>query len=101
MLTPEFGFCYQCGYTKPATLMTPEDKDCIIRVVWLHHILYHPHAELEQLRKGFYSTLQMQHLIQLHAKEMWGLLIATSEFNVTPKFLCDAFAIQYSPNGSI
>ena len=42
----------------------------------------------------------MQHLIQLHAKEMWGLLIATSEFNVTPKFLCDAFAIQYSPNGS-
>jgi len=100
MLTPEFGFRYQCGYTKPATLLSLEDKDCFVRAVWLHHVLYHPHAELEQLRKGFYSTLQMQHLIQLYPKELWRLLVATNEFDVTPKFLCDAFAIQYSPNGS-
>ena len=100
MLIDEYGFRYQCGYAKPATLMTLEDKDCIVRAVWLHYVLYHPHAELEQLRRGLYSTLQFKHLIQSHPKELWGLLATSTVFNVTPKFLCNEFAIQYSPNGS-
>ena len=100
MLTDEYGFRYQCGYAKPATLMTLEDKDCIVRAVWLHYVLYHPHAELEQLRRGLYSTLQFKHLIQSHPKELWGLLATSTVFNVTSKFLCNEFAIQYSPNGS-
>ena len=97
MLTDEYGFRYQYGYAKASYI---DDPDCIVRAVWLHYVLYHPHAELEQLRRGLYSTLQFKHLIQSHPKELWGLLATSTVFNVTPKFLCNEFAIQYSPNGS-
>jgi len=96
----EFDFRYQCGYAKPAALMTLEDRDCMIRAVWLHYVLYQSHAELEQLRKGFHSTLQVQHLMQSYPKEMRIVLVASNTFTVTPQFLCDAFVVQYSPNGS-
>ena len=74
MLTDGYGFRYQYGYAKASYI---DDPDCIVRAVWLHYVLYHPHAELEQLRRGLYSTLQFKHLIQSHPKELWGLL-ATS-----------------------
>ena len=96
----EFNFLYQCGYTKPIDSIKLSEKDQLIRCVWLHHVLFQPHAELDQLRKGLYNTLQFDHLVHSHAKEVWGLFAASDVFDVTPKYLCDEFAIQYSPNGS-
>lgn len=80
--------------------MKIEEKDEIIRCVWLHHVLFHPHAELEQLRRGIRETLQMELLCCLHPNDIRGLLASTSAYDVTSDYLCDAFAIHYSERGS-
>ena len=72
----------------------------MVHSIWLHFVLFQPHAELEQFREGLRSTLQFEHLVRNYSKEIWGLLESSDAFNVTPQFLCDSFVIQYSPNGS-
>ena len=68
--------------------------------MWLHYVLFLPHAELAQLRKGLYETLQFEGLVIGHPGEVWNVLAASTLFDVTPKYLKDAFAVNYSPNGS-
>ena len=80
--------------------ITIDDKHTMVRSIWLHFVLFQPHAELEQFREGLRSTLQFEHLVRNYSKEIWGLLASSDAFNVTPQFLCDSFVIQYSPNGS-
>ena len=46
------------------------------------------------------ETLQFKHLVDNYAKEVWGLLAASNVYEITPKFLCDSFVVQYSFNGS-
>lgn len=58
------------------------------------------HAELEQLRKGIYQTLQFELLTISYPNEVWGMLTASDDFKVTPAFLCDSFSVQYSCTGS-
>ncbi len=55
-----FDFRFGCGYTKPTNKIELKDVDEMIHSVWLHHVLCLPHAELEQLRKGFLETLQIE-----------------------------------------
>ena len=81
-------------------MITIDDKHTMVRSIWLHFVLYHPHAELEQLREGLCNTLQVDHLIRNYNKEMWALLASSGAYNVTPQFLCNSFVIQYSENGS-
>ena len=95
-----FDFRFSCGYTKPTTLITLDDKEDLVRSIWLHFVLFQPHAELEQLRKGLYQTLRFELLVRSHPNEVWGVLAASTVFDVTPKYLCDSFAVQYSDNGS-
>ena len=95
-----FDFRFSCGYTKPTTLITLDDKEDLVRSIWLHFVLFQPHAELEQLRKGLYQTLRFELLVCSHPNEVWGVLAASTVFDVTPKYLCDSFAVQYSDNGS-
>lgn len=72
----------------------------LIRCIWLHFVLYSPLAELKQLRKGLFETLQFKHLVDNYAKEVWRLLAASNMYEITPKFLCDSFVVEYSFNGS-
>ena len=72
----------------------------MVRSIWLHFVLYHPHAELEQLREGLCNTLQAEHLMRTYSKEMWALLASSGAYNVSPKVLCDSFVTQFSDNGS-
>lgn len=95
-----FNYRFSCGYHKPTIQITLGDRDDFIRSVWMHHVMFQPHAELEQLRKGINETLQFQQLLNLHPKEMWILFAATPAFSVTPQYLCDSFVITYSDNGS-
>lgn len=95
-----FNFLSSCGYTKPTAFTSMDDKEDIVRTVWLHFVLFHPHAELAQLRKGLYNTLQFEVLAIQYSKEIRSLLAASTLFDVTPQYLCDAFVVQYSPNGS-
>ena len=46
-----FNFLFYCGYSKPVTNTKHEGKEDVC--VWLHFIFFYPHAELEQLQKGF------------------------------------------------
>ena len=48
-----FDFQFNCGYTKPATRILIDDKDPFIKAIWLHYTYFLPHAELQQLQKGF------------------------------------------------
>lgn len=66
----------------------------------MHYVLFHPHAELAQLRKGLYHTLQFEILTIQYSKEIRGVLAASDLFDVSPNYLCDAFEVDYSPNGS-
>ena len=91
---------FTCGYTKPTHLIEIKDKDDFVRSIWLHFVLFHPFAELEQLRKGFQETLQMQLLVCTHGKEIRALLAPSRLFDVSAQYLQDAFAVNYSPNGS-
>lgn len=81
-------------------MISLDEKDELIRSIWLHFVLFHPHAELEQLRKGIYQTLQFELLICTHPSEMWGVLATSTVFNVSAQQLCDSVAIHYSENGS-
>lgn len=96
----EFDFRFACGYTKPTQQIELSDKKEFIRSIWLHHVLFGPHAELEQLRKGFQETLQVQLLVCIHGDEVRALLASSTLFDVTVKYLQDSFVIQYSDNGS-
>jgi len=93
-------FLFHSGYSKPTANVTIDDKEDIIRSVWLHFVFFYPHAELEQLRKGFRETLQMELLICKYPDDVWWLLASSSAFNCTVEHLTDAFAITYSDNGS-
>ena len=77
-----------------------DDKGELVRCVWLHYVHFQVHAELEQLRKGIYQTLQFELLTISYPNEVWVMLAASDDFKVTPEFLCDSFSVQYSHNGS-
>ena len=93
-------FRFTCGYTKPTHLIEIKDKDDFVRRIWLHFVLYNSYAELEQLRKGFQETLQMISFVYTNGKEMRALLAPSRLFDVSVEYLQDAFAVNYSPNGS-
>ena len=92
-----FDFRFACGYTKPTHQLVLKDASEIVHSVWLHYVLFCPHTELEQLRKGLLETLQVQLLVSLHDDGIRALL---SLFDVTVEYLQDMFVIQYSLNGS-
>ena len=95
-----FHFRFACGYTKPTHQIQLNDKEEFAHSIWLHHVLFRPYAELEQLWKGFQETLQIQLLVCVPGEEVRALLAYSTLFNVTLGYLQDAFAIQYSDNGS-
>ena len=80
--------------------MSIADKSELIHSIWLHHIFFLPHAELEQLRKGFRETLQVEMLVCLHGILIHGALAWTHDFDPTPKDLCDEIVVVFSPENS-
>lgn len=95
-----FDFLYNCGYNKPTSLITINDKDTLIKSVWLHYVIFNPHAELEQLKKGINDSLGVDELIISHPDSIWGLLVASKTYDVTANYLSDSFVVHYSDNGS-
>ena len=71
----------------------------LVKAIWLHFVFFYPHAELVQLQKGLRETLQLEELISNYPKEMYSLLIPSSDFDVTPSFLIDKFIALYSEAG--
>ena len=95
-----FDFRFDCGYGKAVSQLQLSDKTTIINSIWLHYVFFLPHAEIEQLRKGFRETLQVELLICLHPNEMRTLLSPNGAFNITASFLLDSFAVNYSETGT-
>ncbi len=100
MGSDDFSFRFQCGYTKPVFRINLEDKEDITRCIWLHYVHFQVHAELDQLRKGLFETLQFELLTIRYPSEVWNMFAASEDFEVTPAFLCDSVLIDYSHNGS-
>lgn len=73
-----FDFRLACGYTKPTHHIELKDKDDFVHSIWLHHVLFHPYAEMEQLRKGFKETLQVQLLLCVHGEAIRACLAAST-----------------------
>ena len=65
----EFDFRFACGHTKPTQKMNLLDANEMVRSVWLHHVLYSPHAELEQLRKGLHIASPTARVLQCEWSE--------------------------------
>lgn len=100
LLELEFDFRFDCGYTKPTMQITMDDRHDLVKAIWLHYVYFLPLAELQQLRKGFRETLQMELLTVRHSRSVHSLLIASQQFEVTADFFMDSFSIMYSPQGS-
>lgn len=62
--------------------------------------MFQPHAELAQLRKGLYNTLQFEVLAISYPNEVKAILASSTLFDVTAKYIRDSFVVDYSPNGS-
>ena len=90
----------ECGYSKPLQSIELSRKDEIVKTLWLHYVYFSPHAELEQLKKGFRETLQMESLICRHPLLVIGFLIASSDVDVTSNYMLDSFVNSYSDQGS-
>lgn len=95
-----FNFRFHCGYNKPTVRISLKDKEDMIRSIWIHHVLFHPHTELDQLRKGINQTLNFELLAVIHPQEAWVLFAASTVFIATPQHLCDSFVVNYFDNGS-
>ena len=93
----KFDFRFDCGYAKPLSKMTLDDKSTFIKSIWLHYVFCQPHAELQQLRRGIYNTICFD---CIYPNEIWHLFAASRSFDVTPEYLCEAFVIHYSPDKS-
>ena len=100
LVNDELEFVYDCGYTKPTFRLELSDRELLVRSVWLHYIYFLPHAELVQLKKGLCETLELDTLISLHPHEIRSCLVASKHFDITSDYLLEAFAIQYSEQGS-
>lgn len=44
--------CFECGYTKPHTQVSVEDKEDVIRIIALDYLVYRVQAEIDQLAEG-------------------------------------------------
>ena len=96
----EFDFRFNCGYTKPTNSLDISDKEEFIQAIWLHHVFFLPHAELEQLRKGFRETLQVEIIACVHGELLHGALASTRAFEPTSRHLIDQIIVSYSHEGS-
>jgi hypothetical protein len=81
----EFDFRFNCGYTKPTTSLDISDKEEFIQAIWLHHVFFLPHAELEQLHKGFRDTLQVVILPCVDGELLHAVLASTRAFEPTSR----------------
>ena len=97
---PEYQFIYDCGYLKPSNSHTIEDREDLIRCIWLYYVLFQPHAALEQLCAGFCETLQMERIVCIHSEELFGILIGSGAFDPTENDLIDDVVINYPEAGS-
>ena len=96
----ELDFRFECGYNKPTSKIELSDKDALVKSIWLHFVLFVPHMEIQQLRKGLRETLQVELLMCLHPEEMHSFLVSSRNFDVTSAFFLDSFNIYYSEQGN-
>ena len=76
------------------------EKEDFLKVIWLHYVLFHPYAELQQLKQGLKDTLNFELLLTLYPEEMWSLFVESSAYDVTADALLDSINVEYSELGS-
>ena len=91
---------FECGYSKPTQRIGLSNKQEVIKALWLHHVFFNPHAELDQLKKGFGETLEMERLVCLYPHNVVEFLEHSKSFDVTAEFLLESFVVEYSLQGS-
>ena len=88
-------FLMACGLE--LSNFTMERKPELMNALWLHFVFFEVHAELQQFKKGFRETLQMEVLLSQNPIEVRALLVP-SEYKIRAKDLFDLFTIDYSEN---
>lgn len=91
---------FEAGFTKPTTSLSLEDKQDLIRAIWLQFVYFIPHAELEQLKKGFQETLKMGDLVREYPESVFHFLVPNSDYEVSADFFLNEFSIDFSVKGS-
>ena len=96
----DLDFRFDCGYSKPSSQLTLEDRQKLVHAVWLHYVFFSVHAELAQFRKGLYETLRFEELVSSHPKVIHSFLVSSPSYDISASFLIDSFAVCYSAEGS-
>ena len=94
----DFDFLYSCGFSRAVSLLNLKDKESLLKTVWLHYIFFHPHTELEQLKRGFVNTLDMERLMSVYPEDLHSLLVPSASYEITSSKLSESFVIDYSDN---
>ena len=101
LLTEErFDFRFDCGYPKPAHMISVDDKKNFISTVTKYLVVYRHLPALYQIRNGFRNCLEFEKIIDAHPNQVWSLLIAEGKPNLKAESLQQLFTIKYSEAGS-
>ena len=84
----------KCGIN-PSEYTTLSKKIELLNAIWLHFVFFEVHTELQQFKKGFRETLEMEVLVGQNPVEIRSLLVP-SDLSMTAKALLDLFTVNYS-----
>ena len=87
--THDVGFLFSCGYLKP------DDKETLLKTIWLHYVYFHPYSELQQLRKGTLDMGSLGSLVALYPEKIFSLT-----YEMTADKLSESFVVSFSESGS-
>ena len=90
--------CFECGYTKPWTRVSIEDKEDVIRIIALDHLVYRVHAEIDQLAEGLQIAGVLQAL-KSNPNEC-SALFSGGKVQLTAMALAELLDPLYSDYGS-
>ena len=67
----------------------------LLNAIWLYFVFFEAQVELQQFRKGFRETLQMEVLLSQYPLEIRALLVP-SNYKITARNLLDLFTVNFS-----
>ena len=99
MNSPEFAFRFECGYPKPTTCITIDDRDSIARYLAMHHVVYSQKAELDQIKLGL-EVLHVIELVNKYPTLMKPFFVSTGRAELTTEMMLSLFTVNWSVKGS-
>lgn len=76
----------ECGFNKSISTIKLTDKDCIVNIISLHHLILKVKAELDQLKSGL-EILGVAAAMKAHSELFQPLFTNMGRAKLTPGML--------------